>query len=547
MPLATGQVLNSRYRIVKLLGQGGFGAVYRAWDLNLQAPCAVKESLDTSPEAQRQFRHEASMLYSLNHQGLPRVIDSFSIAGQGQYMVMEYIEGEDLQEKLDRAGGPLPEAQVLPWILQVCDALIYLHNQNPPIIHRDIKPANIRVRPDGRAVLVDFGIAKVYDPHLRTTIGARAVTPGYSPLEQYGQGRTDARTDVYALGATLYHLLSGQQPQESIQRATGDRLPSLGSMNLAVSRNSVAALGRAMQLQPDQRFQSTAAFKQALVIQATASKPWPATVQVDGATQIGASRTQAVALPQVGQARAASGAKIPAWGFAVIGLFVVLCVLVVYNLMGGAPATPAPPAPTSARVTSASIADEPVATNTRRVTSSPRVTPSPTRPVATQAKILPTATNTSTPTRVLPSDTPTSLPPQVLYLRPSCGKSFTVQANRPIHLIYGLWGVKGADLARETRPAINVRLTINGSRLQGELQSDLLSMSEVPCGTNLDGAYWVYYTIDLGSYSSGTYSIQVDFTFSQEITDGYDVNKDGKLDTYNSKTPIQQKYTLVVK
>jgi serine/threonine protein kinase len=200
MQLAKGEVLQGRYRIVKLLGQGGFGAVYRVWHLGLNVPCALKENLGTSVEAARQFAREASMLATLRHSNLPRVIDHFTIAGQGQYLVMDFIEGKDLGQMLIETGQPLPEAQVLAWITQICDALTYLHSQNPPIIHRDIKPANIRMTPQGEAILVDFGIAKVYDANLKTTIGAQAITPGFSPFEQYGQGGTDARSDIYALG-----------------------------------------------------------------------------------------------------------------------------------------------------------------------------------------------------------------------------------------------------------------------------------------------------------------------------------------------------------
>ena len=121
----------------------------------------------------RQFIREAQLLANLSHPNLPRVIDYFVLAGQGQYLVMDYVEGEDLQDMLDRTAQPLPAAQALDWIGQVCDALTYLHRHDPPIIHRDIKPANIRITPHGRAMLVDFGIAKLYDPQARTTVGAR--------------------------------------------------------------------------------------------------------------------------------------------------------------------------------------------------------------------------------------------------------------------------------------------------------------------------------------------------------------------------------------
>jgi serine/threonine protein kinase len=239
MPLIPGQIINSRYRIVKQLAQGGFGAVYRAWDTALNHACALKENLAKDVNAQKQFEREATILAPLRHPNLPAVTDYFDVPGQGQYLVMDFVEGEDLQDKLDRAGQSLPEAQVVGWIAQVCDALTYLHSQNPPIIHRDIKPANIKITPQGQAVLVDFGIAKLYVPSQKTTLGARAVTPGYSPPEQYGQGNTDARTDVYALAATLYTMLAGQEPQESVQRLADDAMLVVRTINPQVAPHVV--------------------------------------------------------------------------------------------------------------------------------------------------------------------------------------------------------------------------------------------------------------------------------------------------------------------
>jgi len=265
MSLSIGQVLNNRYRIVHLLGQGGFGAVYRAWDTNLNRAVAVKENLEISEMGARQFTREASLLANLHHPGLPRVTDYFFIRGQGQYLVMDFIEGDDLHKLLEKQGVPLSEAQVLGWMSQICDALTYLHSQHPPIIHRDIKPANIKITPHGRAVLVDFGIAKVFDPRLSTTLGARALTPGYSPPEQYGRGgKTDARADIYALGATLYALLTYHQPVESLERSLGAALPSPRSLNPAISARTEAALLKAMALRCEERFQSAAEFKAAL-------------------------------------------------------------------------------------------------------------------------------------------------------------------------------------------------------------------------------------------------------------------------------------------
>ncbi len=263
MTYQPGAILHNRYRIVKLLGQGGFGALYRVWDTALGRPCALKENLDAAPEAQRQFLREAKILANLSHPNLPRVTDYF-IDGVKQYLVMDFIEGQDLQEMLEDRGAPLPEDKAVFWICQICDALTHLHSQKPPIIHRDIKPANIKITPDGTAVLVDFGIAKVYDPHLKTTQGAQAVTPGFSPYEQYGKGATDARTDIYALGATLYTILTGIEPPESIQRVTRDPLIPPRQLNPSLSLRASSALMRALQMDPSQRFQSAADFKAAL-------------------------------------------------------------------------------------------------------------------------------------------------------------------------------------------------------------------------------------------------------------------------------------------
>ncbi len=266
MPLNSGQILNNRYRIVKLLGEGGFGAVYRAWDMNLNGPCAVKENNETSPDAARQFAREASLLFNLHHPNLPRVTDHFTVPGQGQYLVMDFVEGEDMQAMLTRAGGALPEEQVLAWVAQICDALAYMHAQNPPIIHRDIKPGNIKITPDGRAVLVDFGIAKAYDPNLATTQGARAVTPGFSPPEQYGEGKTDARSDVYALGATLYTLLTGQIPASSVDIIAGTSpLPKpVTVVNPQVTAKVSDAITRAMNPGRTGRFGSVSELRAAL-------------------------------------------------------------------------------------------------------------------------------------------------------------------------------------------------------------------------------------------------------------------------------------------
>ncbi len=263
MPLSTGYILNNRYQIAGLLGQGGFGAVYRAVDLHLSHACAVKENLGPT-ELSRQFEREATILANLSHPYLPRVMDHFVIPGQGQYLVMDLVEGRDLQELLEAQQGPVLESRAIGWIVQTAEAVEYLHNQVPPIIHRDIKPANIILTKSGDISLVDFGLSKIHDPQLKTTLGAYGVSPGYSPQEQYGRGKTDVRSDIYALGATLYCLLTGIEPPESVQRNLGAILTPPRAFNTAISPLVEQAVLKAMEMQPAKRFQSMGAFKSAL-------------------------------------------------------------------------------------------------------------------------------------------------------------------------------------------------------------------------------------------------------------------------------------------
>ncbi len=333
MPINPGQVLNNRYRIVRLLGQGGFGAVYRAWDLQLEGVCALKENLDPTTEAQRQFEREAKLLFGLRHSGLPKVFDYFALPGQGQYLVMEYIEGEDLELKLKQAASgatsiqPLPEAQVLPWIAQVCDALSYLHSRTPPVIHRDVKPANIKITPEGQAVLVDFGIAKSYNPQQITTIGAKAVTPGYSPLEQYS-GNTDAQSDVYALGTTAYTLLTGQAPPPSVDISAGiaPPPPPAHSLNPAVSAQTSKAVAHAMRLNRNERTPSAAAFKAELSLVGSAPAP---------AIGVPPGRTVTAPVVQPGASTSGGAGRLPAWLRWTGGALLVVALVTVAYLVGG--------------------------------------------------------------------------------------------------------------------------------------------------------------------------------------------------------------------
>lgn len=230
--LEPGTTLYQRYRIIGLIGSGGMGAVYLADDNRLDGRrCAVKETRllpglsDRAVQAMRdQFHREASTLARLDHPNLPKVSDYFS-AGDRDYLVMDYVPGPDLHQMAadaHRQDRFLGEAKVLDWATQLCDALSYLHNQKPPVLHRDVKPANIKLTPEGRVKLVDFGLVKPLDPDdPQTMTGLHGVgSLPYTPMEQYVDeiGHTDPRSDLYALGATLYHLLTGQAPPSAQAR-----------------------------------------------------------------------------------------------------------------------------------------------------------------------------------------------------------------------------------------------------------------------------------------------------------------------------------------
>lgn len=256
MPILSGTLVANRYRIVRLLGQGGFGAVYLAEDTRLgNRRVAIKENFDRSQDAQAQFRLEAQLLANLEHSSLPRVTDNFIEPDGRQFLIMDYVEGVDLHERVIAAGKPLPEREAANLMLQICEAVAYLHTRRPqPIIHRDVKPPNIKITANNRAVLVDFGIAKIYHPHKGTAKVAKAISPPFSPPEQYG-GKTDAASDVYALGATLYCLVCADLPPDAMDRLVkGAVLHAPSRVNSAIHPTLVRIIMQALELDPTRRY-----------------------------------------------------------------------------------------------------------------------------------------------------------------------------------------------------------------------------------------------------------------------------------------------------
>jgi hypothetical protein len=411
MALVTGRTLQNRYRVISLLGKGGMGAVYRAWDTRLNVSVALKEmvpqpGLDAATLAQLrlQFKQEANVLARMKYPYLVRVTDFFEEEGNA-YLVMDFVEGESLGARIAREGA-LPEGQALTWAGQLLGALAYCHEQG--VIHRDVKPQNVIVTPNGEAVLVDFGLVKLWDsrdPRTKTAIRAMG-TPEYAPPEQYdlGAAYTDQRSDLYSLGATLYHALTGQAPPTATQRIVSPRvLAPVRSLNPRVSPHVEAALARAMELQPDARFhdaQEMAAALRGKVFISRPQQPTKVMAEAVAATSGGGRKRAVWTWVGIAGGMAAGGALIIACVVAgVLGFFSESI-----GIVGGVPAasptalvwavtedtpsmtdTPLPAFPTLEPTARSEPTPTPLPTPIPFPTSTPQPTYTPTPPCPTVA------------------------------------------------------------------------------------------------------------------------------------------------------------------
>ncbi|HEY0757405.1 MAG TPA: protein kinase [Ktedonobacteraceae bacterium] len=263
LPLEAGALVGGHYRIEGLINTGGFGSVYRGVALSDGfRPCAIKETYDVTPAARRQALMEAAILFTVKNEHLPQVYDAFEEKGRF-YLAMQLIEGQNCAQLVKAHGAPFNEQEVLAWFLPVVEILQELHGRNPPVLHRDIKPANIILTPQGQAVLVDFGLTRLYDPSVQTQTMARAVSEGFSPLEQY-IGQTSPQSDIYSLAATMYFLLTAQVPPASVARSMHDTLLPPRQFNPRLSPKVEKALLRALALNVDARQSSMQEFAREL-------------------------------------------------------------------------------------------------------------------------------------------------------------------------------------------------------------------------------------------------------------------------------------------
>jgi serine/threonine protein kinase len=267
--LAPNTLLQNRYLIVQAIGQGGMGAVYMARDQRLRSTVALKETFFNDDSLRKAFEREAHLLASLRHPALPNVIDHF-IESNGQFLVMQFIAGEDLAEMLQRKGEACLPNEVLNWADQLLDVLDYLHTQEPSIIHRDIKPQNLKLTARGQIILLDFGLAKGIVGQMSRVTGGSSIfgyTPHYAPLEQIQGTGTDQRSDLYSLAATLFHLITNVKPPDALARATSvlsgqpDPLRPANEINPQVPVAVAGVLHSAMALNPSQRPLTAAAMR----------------------------------------------------------------------------------------------------------------------------------------------------------------------------------------------------------------------------------------------------------------------------------------------
>ncbi len=271
-------LLQSRYLILHQVGKGGMGAVYKAKDIRLQNIVALKKTLLVNKSQRKNFAREARLLARLRHSALPKVSDHF-FEDDGQFLVMEFIPGDDMAGLMERNGGKFPSDDVVSWILrwadQLLDALEYLHMQSPPVIHRDIKPQNLKLTSRGDIILLDFGLAHSGRSQMTTLTAQESLelagyTPNYAPLEQIRGADPDPRSDLYSLAATLYHLATGVRPPDSLTRAAAllnkqpDPLQPARAINPRIPRPLSDMLNLAMSLNLSDRPESAAMMRRAL-------------------------------------------------------------------------------------------------------------------------------------------------------------------------------------------------------------------------------------------------------------------------------------------
>ena len=545
------------YRIVEQIGVGGMATVYKAYHAVMNRYVAVKvmpEQMSQDEDFRRRFEREAKAVARLEHAHILPVHDYGEMEGR-LYLVMRYIDAGTLKDRM--AAGPLDLAEVNRVIRQVGRALEYAHGMG--VVHRDVKPSNVLVDAQGDCYLCDFGLAKMLEASVQfTATGVGVGTPAYMSPEQ-GQGeKVDARSDIYSLGVMLYEMVTGQVPYEAetplavVLKHITAPLPLPRKVKPDVPEEVERVILRALAKNPDDRFQAMEEMMAALDVAVSG-----AAVEEVEATRIAVAPPPVMPSPEVERVPApppAEPAPVPVrpglpwkWVAGIGAAVVVIVGLVIALARERGPSTPTPEPPMATPVAQATTPAPTVAPTATPIP--PTDTPVPPTPVPPTDTDTPTATSAPTNT---PIATPTAVPvpptntptPQIIFLRPGCGTTYTVQADRPLEIRYGSWIAIGADLAEQNAQHLTVRLVLDGEPVTG-VQQPVVPISAIPCTPPLADAYGVFYVTQVGPLGAGTHVASGTWILDEQVTDGYDANGDGAPELYGPGEVSTHEFTII--
>lgn len=517
--LNQGQVLQDRYRIARMLSSGSEGADYRVWDITLNQPVLIKENLDLSETGQQAFEELAVRLGSLDHPNLVKVRNHFSLPGQGNYLVLDFVEGQSLQQKQKESGGVFPYQVLKPWVAQICAALQYLHSQEVPVFHGDLQPSNIIITPDNTAVLIGTGNVHQAVSHPEKRAINQFAANAFAPYEQLTAGTVDARSDIYSLGATLFTLLGGEVPPDSIIRFNGAELPTVRSLNSAIPIELSDCIARCMAMEPGERYHSIDEACQRL--QAGAETPPAASAPQTTVPSPGRYDLPTVQVPQEpaapvmrvydpvppGQEKQKKGKSCLLWGGIAAGVLILLGIVVAVVLVVIAPSIFNRPATGNGKGE--------VVTEKAKATEIVPPTAVPTATTEPEFFVYPAYDGTPSPAAGAAelnslcsrANDPVLMPITYSY---SC----TVPAGKPLVINMG-WCTTTQQVLDENWSLMSYTLQIDDVRVDIDRDTAFIGYSSSigPCY-----AYRTY----VDGLKPGKHNITYSFSMAQPLNDGYD-------------------------
>ena len=521
--LNQGQVLQDRYRVARALTSDNTGATYRAWDIPLNQPVVLREYLDVPGLGQKEFEELAARLASQDHPNLAKVSSYFSLPSQGHYLVMPFIDGPNLLQKQKEFGGTIPLPALKPWIAQVCDALQAIHTQPVPVFHGDVQPSNILITPENNAVLT--GIGAMIKPASQPSPASiqQVAASAYAPYEQLTAGILDARSDIYSLGATLFTLLGGEVPPDSIIRYNGAVLPTVRSLNSSIPPDLSDCIARAMAMEPEERYQSIEEMKQRLMaameIPQAASAP-QTTIPSPGRYNIPTEQVPVEPAAPVmrvydpvppGQAKPPKSRSCLLWGGIAAGALFLLGLVTVVILALVAPSLFNLPDILNGSKEVVKVEEE-------NETEEPEIAPPTAVPTATELPdfyIYPAYDGTPSPSaRAADLNSLCSRANDPVLSPIKYSYSCTVPAGKPLMINMG-WCTSTQEILDQNWALISYTLQIDDVKV--DIDRDTAFMGY----TNSIGSCYSYRTY-IDGLKPGIHNITYSFSMSQPLNDGYD-------------------------